>query len=42
MLNTGPTWSFVSHKLAEKLQVTVQPMKPLTITLPIGKTLVST
>ena len=42
MLDTGVTQSFVNCKLAEKLPATVQMMKPLTIMLPMEKTLVST
>ena len=42
MLDTGVTQSFVNHKLAEKLPATIQPITPLTITLPTGKTLVAT
>ena len=42
MLDTGTTWSFVSHKLAAILPATVQTTMPLTITVPTGKTMVAT
>ena len=42
MLDVGATWSFVSGKLAAKLAATVQTTTPLTITLPMGKTIVAT
>ena len=42
MLDTGIMQSFVSHKLAAKLPATVQTTMPLTVTLPMGKTMVAT
>ena len=42
MLDTGITRSFVNHKLAEKLPLTIQTTKSLTITLQTGKTLAAT
>ena len=42
MLDTGTTWSFVSYKLAAKLLAIVQTMMPLTVMLPMGKTMVAT
>ena len=41
MLDTDTTWSFVSQKLAEKLPTIIQTTTPLTIALPIGKTLIA-
>ena len=40
--NTGAIQSFFSCKLAEKLQVTVQPIILLILKLPLGKTLIAT
>ena len=42
MLDTGAKWSFVSCKLAAKLPAIVQTTMPLTIVLPMGKTMVTT
>ena len=42
MLDIDATQSFVSYKLAEKLPVTIQAMIPLTVIMPIGKTLIAT
>ena len=42
ILDTGITWLFVRHKLAAKLPATVKTTMPLTVTLPIGKTMVAT
>ena len=42
ILDTGAMRLFVSCKLAAKLPATVQPTTPLTIVLPMGKTLIAT
>ena len=42
ILDTGATWPFVSLKLAEKQPATIQTTIPLTVTLPMGKTMVAT
>ena len=42
ILDTGAMQSFVNCKLAKKLPVTIQPMIPLTVILPMGKALVAT
>ena len=42
MLDTGATWLFMSHILAEKLPAIVQTMTTLTVKLPMGKTMVAT
>ena len=42
ILDTGATWLFMSHKLAAKLPAIVQTWTPLTIMLPMGKTMVAT
>ena len=42
MLDTGTTWSFVIWKLAAKLPATIQTTTPLTVMLPMGKTMVAT
>ena len=42
ILDTSATWLFVSHKLAAELPATVQTATPLTIMLPMGKTMVAT
>ena len=42
MLDTGAMRLFVSQKLAAKLPATVQTTMPLTVTLPMGKTMVAT
>ena len=41
ILNVGATWLFVSYELARKLPATIQPMIPLTVMLPMGKTLIA-
>ena len=42
ILDTSTTWLFISPRLADKLPVTIQDVIPLTITLPMGKTLGTT
>ena len=42
MLDTGATRSFVSHKLVAKLPATIYTTMPLTVTLPMEKTMVAT
>ena len=42
MLDTGATRLFISHKLAAKLPATAQTTTPLTVMLPMGKTMVAT
>ena len=42
MLDTGAMWLFVSQKLAAKLPATIQTTMPLTVMLPMGKTMVGT
>ena len=42
MLDTGDIWLFVSNQLAKDVPETIQNVKPLTITLPMSKPLVST
>ena len=42
MLDTGTTWLFVSHKLAAKLPAIELTTTPLTIMLPMGKTMIAT
>ena len=42
MLDTGTMRMFVSHKLAAKLPATIQNTMPLTVMLPMGKTMVAT
>ena len=42
MLGIGPMQFFVSHKLASKLPDTIHTTTPLTVALPIGKTMVAT
>ena len=42
MLDTGTTWLFVSYKLAAKLPAIVQTTMPLTVMLPMGKTMFAT
>ena len=42
MLDTGTTRLFISHKLAANLLATIQTTMPLTVTLPMGKTMVAT
>ena len=41
-LDIGAMQLFVSHKLAKKLPATIQTTMPLTVILPMGKTMVAT